>query len=81
MSTRGCYRRARARGVITVLLLCVASAFIRRVSEPRDVVSDFRFAEKQSFLHWGRLTSSDLPLTHTHTHTHTHTDNYNDRVR
>ena len=35
---------------------------VGRVSEPGDVVSDFSFAEKQSFLHQGRLASGDLPL-------------------
>ena len=44
-----------------------ASAIAGRISEPRDVVSDFRFAKKRSFLRLGRLTSGDFPLVHTHT--------------
>ena len=43
-----------------------ASAVAGRVSEPQDVVSDFSFAEKQSFLRWGWLASGDLPLVHAH---------------
>ena len=35
------------------------------VSEPLDVVSDFSFADKQSFLCRGWLASSELPPSHT----------------
>ena len=49
---------------------CVQSHTLRaisgRVSEPRDVGSDFSFVEKESVLQRGLLVSGDLPLSHTH---------------
>ena len=42
-----------------------ASAVAGRVSEPRDVVPDFSFAEKQSVLHRDQLASGDLPSVRT----------------
>ena len=42
-----------------------SSAVAGHVSEPRDVVSDLNFAEKQNFLHWGWMASGDQPLSQT----------------
>ena len=37
-----------------------ANAIAGRVSEPWDVVSDFSFAEKWSFVHRGQLSYGDI---------------------
>ena len=42
--------------------ISVFSGVADHVSEPQDIVLDFSFAEKQSFLPRGQLTSGSLPL-------------------
>ena len=49
-----------SRTLLERLVYCEARAVAGSIVEPRDVVPDFRFAEKLSFLRRGQHASGDL---------------------